>query len=449
MIRAIWVLAKIGIVVALVVWIAERPGTITIDWMQYKATFHVGFFLLVLLLIIIIGVIIFSAIKAVLDLPKRLARYRDMKDKDKGIKALTLGLTAVAAGDGKSALYQSYRAKHFLKNDNSALPKLLEAQAARLNGHEMEAARIFIELMEHKDAEFLGVRGLLNGALESGDYGGALELAKRALKLYPKQDWILQLAYDLEIKALNWNEARKILCRLEKAGAITADKAKGDRVAMLLAEADQAKKNGDEKLLYRSLNKAYKLDNYFIPTVLRLGQMYLLRGKRKACVSMIEGAWKIRPHPALVRLWGEASPPVKDNDKMAYIRWFERLLSLKPDSVEGLQALANVLIAEGLWGEARKRLEQAQEIRPNVNLYRIWARLEERATHDDLLVRKWLEKAADAPQERVWICSKTGRIYDEWVPVSDQGLFNTIIWDFPQGRSVQKFPVPLLPVLCG
>ena len=93
---------------------------------------------------------------------------------------------------------------------------------------------------------------------------------------------------------------------------------------------------------------------------------------------------------------------------------------------------------ERLWGEARKYLEKVQAIRPNVRLYKIWARLEEMATQDERAVRGWLEKAADAPRERVWICSETGRVYDEWVPISDQGLFNTIIWDFPQGRHVSS-----------
>ncbi len=162
------------------------------------------------------------------------------------------------------------------------------------------------------------------------------------------------------------------------------------------------------------------------------------RDKRKAAVSMIEGVWSVSPHPGLAGLWDSLCPPAKGDDKMARVRWFEKLLALKPDSVEGLQSLSHVLIEEGLWGEARKHLERAEEIRPNVNLYKIWSRLEERATHDASAVRTWLEKAADAPRERVWICSETGRVYEDWVPISDQGLFNTIIWDFSQGRSVSS-----------
>ncbi len=437
MIRALWTLAKISIVVGIVVWVAEHPGSIKIQWLDYDVTFHIGFFLFALMVLVVSGIVIFSIVKGMMDLPRNLSRYRDITNKDKGLRAISIGLSAVAAGDAKGAAYQAHRAKEFLSND-SPLPLLLEAQAARLKGDEIKASKAFMSLMDNEDASFMGVRGLLQTALDHGDYKSALELGHRALEDYPKQGWILCIVYGLEIRARNWDSARKILYRAEKVGAIAVNKAQSDRVAMLLAEAEELKQSGQEELFFRALNKAYKFDNNFLPTALRLGRMYIERGKHKAAISLIEKAWKRSPHPGLVALWGDAYQAPRDNDPMARVRWFEKLLALNPESVEGLQALANVMIQEGLWGEARKHLEKAESIRPNVSLYKLWARLEERATHDDDKVREWLEKAADAPRERVWICSETGRIYDEWMPISDQGLFNTIIWDFPQGRTVHS-----------
>jgi len=437
MIRALLTLIKIGIVIAVVVWVAENPGTITVDWLNYKLTFHVGLFLLFMLGVVVLGMFIFSVFKTFFDLPKNLSRYRDIKHKEKGLKALTLGLAAVAAGDKKSAAYQAYRASKFL-DEKSALPKLLQAQSARLQGNELDAARAFMELMDDSDASFLGVRGLLQSALDSGDYEGALELGHRALESHPKQGWILSIVYDLEIRARNWDSARKILYRAEKNKTITSEKANSDRVAMYLAEAAFAKENGEEKVYARALNKAYKIDPYFPPSVVRLSRMHIERNKKKAAVTAIRKAWAHYPHPSFVALWEEVrTVPAKD-DPMNRVRWFEKLQKLNPESVEGLQAVANILIEEGLWGEARKNLEKAETIRPNVNLYKIWSRLEDRATHNDAAVREWLEKASDAPRERVWICSETGRVYDQWMPISDQELFNTIIWDFPQGRRIMS-----------
>lgn len=435
MIRALLTLLKIGIFVAAVVWLAEHPGTIAIDWLDYKVTFHVGFFFAAMLVLIAIGITLFSIIKTALDMPKNMTRYRDMTYKDKGARAIALGLTAVAAGDAKNANYQAERAKRFL-NEDDPLPQLLQAQAARLKGNEVDAARAFMKLMDHKETSFLGIRGLLQSALDHGDYAGAVELGHKALEEYPKQGWILCIVYDLEIKARNWDSARKVLYRAEKAGVIATNKANADRVAMYIAQAEDNKARGEEEFYFRNLNKAYKTDQNFVPGVMRLARMYLERNKRKAALSIIEKAWKNNPHRGLVELWMEAYKPERENDTMERVRWIEKLVKYQPDSVEALLALASVQIQDGLWGEARKSLEKAESIRPNVSLYKLWAKLEERATHNEAKVREWLEKAADAPRERVWICSETGRIYDEWTPISDQGLFNTIIWDFPQGRNV-------------
>ncbi len=440
MIKALITLIKIAIVVGVVVWVAENPGTISIDWLSYTFTFHIGFFLFAQLVLLAVGIALFSFIKGLFDLPKNLKRYRDMTHKDKGIKALTLGMTAVAAGDAKSAKYQAHRARKFMDGDN-ALSKLLDAQSARLNGDEIDAARAFTALMDQRDSAFLGVRGLLQSALDHGDYNGALELGHRALEDYPKQGWILRIVYDLEIRARNWDGARKLIYRLEKAKEITSAQATRDRVAMLIAEAEMAKQNGEEELYFKCLTKAYKTDPTFVPAILRLADLYIERNKKKAAISLVKKAWIANPHPGLTSIWERARivpKPVSEDgkpDPMDRVRWFEKLLAFKPDSVEGLLALAQVQIEEGLWGEARKNLNTAEDIRPNKNLYKLWARLEGRATHNDDAVRVLLEKAADAPRERVWICNETGRTYKEWSPISDQGLFNTIIWDFPQGRS--------------
>ncbi len=433
MIRALWFLVKAALVVAIAVWLAEQEGTIVIDWAPYTLTFHVGAFIFALFVLMFFSNLLFSIIKGILDMPKSFRRYRDITDREKGYRALTIGLTAIAAGDSKGATYQAHRARAFLRDEDS-LVKLLEAQSARLNGQEEKAGQIFASLLEDKNAAFLGVRGLLQHAMDTGDYAGALELGRKGLSMYPSHAWILKIVYHLEIRNREWEAARKTLYRLERTGEIAVNKANSDRVAMYIAEAEDAQAAGDEKNHYRLLNKAYKCDKRFVPGVLRLGRLYLKRGNKAAAASMIEAAWKLTPHPALVPLWEEAMPRPKSGDTAARVKWYERLVALNPDHVEGLLAMAAVLIQEGLWGEARKYLQKIDILEPSVRLYKLWARLEEKSTGNDEAVKIWLEKASDAPRERVWICCETGHVYDGWMPVSEHGYFNTIVWDYPQSR---------------
>jgi HemY protein len=78
MLRSLFTLIKIAIIVGLVIWVVERPGTISIDWMQYKFTMQFGFFLLVIIGIVVIGIIIFSVVKTFIDMPKTMSLYRDI-----------------------------------------------------------------------------------------------------------------------------------------------------------------------------------------------------------------------------------------------------------------------------------------------------------------------------------------------------------------------------------
>ena len=196
MIRALWYIVKVGLLIAVVVWLADRPGTVNIEWQDYTVRAQAGLFLAALIVVIMLGIFVYRVIRTIVDLPKTWRRYREITRRDKGYRALALGLTAVSAGDARAASRHAHRAVKFLPKD-SGMPLLLMAQAERLKGNETEARRIFGEMLQNKDTAFLGVRGLLQGALEEKDYERALGLAQQGLGLYPKQKWVLRIAYDL------------------------------------------------------------------------------------------------------------------------------------------------------------------------------------------------------------------------------------------------------------
>lgn len=431
MIRALFFFIKVAVIVAVAVWVAERPGTVTFDWLDTKVTMHTGLFFLIGLGTIILALTLFRILNWLAHLPKMMGRYKGDTAREKGYRALTLGLTAVAAGDSKIASYQAHRARKFLPDDHG-LPLLLEAQSARLQGDERAAAESFVALLEHKDTAFLGIRGLLQGALEERDYARARMLAEKALSLHPKQKWILKIVYDLQIKARDFQSALPILYRAEKAGAVDASQAASDRIAMLLYQAEEGMQGGWPHEALKKLEKAYGYDQSFIPTVLALARAYLARGNRRKAIKVIEKAWRVNTHPDLATLWREAMPKAKKDSASEVLKWFERLLALNPKSAEGQMAVAKAAMDAGLWGEAKNYLKMAEGIRTSARLYRLFAELEERTTKDEIAIRHWLEKAADAPSDRAWVCRESGRVYSEWQCVAEpHGSFNTIIWDFP------------------
>ena len=433
MIKALWFMVKVALLAALAVWVAERPGVVRLEWLDYRFTVHVGLFLLVSLLGVLLSIFIYNVIRTFVDFPKSYRRYLEIRQREKGYRALTLGLTAVAAGDTKIAVYQAHRVTKFLPEDRG-LPLLLQAQAARLDGREEDARQSFIALLESPDAAFLGVRGLLQAALDMRNYPKALELAHQALKLHPKQKWILRIVYDLQIKLRDWAKARETLYRAEKAGAFLPDKARSDRVAMLLAEAEADMENNNRLAALEKAKKAIKYDPAFVPAVSLAARLYNQTGNRRKAVRLVEKIWAVNPHPEFIAIWDALAPAGQSKKPLERLNWLEKLLSINGDAPAGLIEAGRMAMEESLWGQARSYFTRAEALAPGASLYRHLAELEERSTKNEEAALAWLEKAAHAPPEKIWICSETGRIYERWHPIAPpHGAFNTIRWDLPQG----------------
>ncbi len=430
MLRALWFVVKTGLLVAAALWIANQPGTIEIHWGRYELNTQFKLVLLAVLIFVLFSILVYKIVHAFVTFPASWGRYREHGRRHKGLRALTLGLTAVAAGDAKMANYHAHRARKFMHADKG-LTVLLEAQAARLKGDDKAAHGFFEKLMANSDTAFLGLRGLLVNALDRGETHQASELAQRALALHPKQPWALRMAYDLKVRQGHWNDALKLLEQGIKHKALDEGRAVRDRVALLLQEAEEFMRAGNEGAALARLKQARNADPAFVPAALALAKHYLSRDNLKAAADVVEKAWKEHPHPDLVGLWHDAMPKKMAKDSAGRMKWFERLVALRPDDAEGQLAAAGAAIENGLWGSARAYLDRASTMRAGPRLYRLRARLAQaldRPEEATLMLRK----AAEAAPEKTWVCKETGRTYDHWSPVAQpHGSFNTISWDHP------------------
>lgn len=432
MIRALWFLFKITVFVAFMVWVAELPGSIKLDLQDYVVTMEIGFFLMAVGVIVLIAIFLYNLVMAVVKFPASYKRYRDIRNREKGYHALTLGLTAVAAGDTAVASKQAELATRYLKHD-TGLPLLLKAQAARMRGQEEEALKSFAILLENKDAAFLGVRGLLQAALDHNYHDKALDLAKQALKLHPKQPWILGLVYDLEIKEQLWDDALETLKRAQKLKSMDKEKLQRDFTAIYIAKAEQAEKQGKDEEALRLLENAFKHHPGFIPAALRLSEKYIQMDMPKKAMKILEQSWKKDPHPQIAKLWRTLTPQKKIKEPMERMKWFTRLHKINTKSARSFLEAGHVAMLEGLWGEARSYLESAEKIRPSKELYQMLADLERMSGKGEDTAKRWIDMAETAEPTRAWVCRDTGRFYNEWhVIAQPHGSFNSIEWTAPE-----------------
>lgn len=428
MLRAVWFLAKIALIVVAIGWLGPKIGWLNIDWMGYKAEIHGGFALIILLAFLFVVIHLDRIWRGFIAMPAALRRYRDIMRQDKGYKALTQGLVAVAAGDARAAEKSARHAENLIPH--TALTKLLTAQTALLNGNTPKARREFLALLDDSDAAFFGLRGLLTQTLKEGDYAEALQLIRKAEALQPKRQWVVRTRFDLETRNRCWVEAEDVLKKAEKLGVFDAQAARRHRQALLTARAQNNAKDGFIPLAAKQAAKAFSYDHGFSPAALLAASLYKELGKTRAAIRTVEKAWKQGPHPALAAFWltlmpaAKKEPSVYDTGKDVYL-WVKRLADINPTHRDSQRALGNAALQAKMWKEARERLIHAAD-------YRMLALLERDETGNEAKAREWLEIAAEYPPDPKWVCADCGHVTTQWSALCHScGVFNQQDWITP------------------
>jgi len=379
------VLIVLGALSALAGWLAGEPGTLTINWLDYRVDTNFAVLLVVVVVFTIVVAVIYRGWRSLRRGPGAFARFREGSRRRRGYEALSRGMVAVAAGDVDTARRQARRAESLLRDP--PLTMLLSAQAAQLDDDEKAAAGFFTAMLDRRETEFLGVRGLLTQALKREDWDEALQLAKRAHRLSPKSEWVVNTLYDLQKRTGEWSGAEITLKQSEKLKLLPASNARRER-AELHFNMSLANK-GPEAIKYA--RKAQSEDPTFVPPVVRHAEILVEMGRHRRAGSVIESAWERAPDPDLAEVYWSAR---KVEDAVQKVQAAQRLARHNPNHIESRMAVAVAALEARLWGEARAQLEPIATEDAPPRVCRLMAELEE-AEHGDLArARMWLMRAA-------------------------------------------------------
>lgn len=421
----LWFLLKLAILIAGAIWIADRPGRVSFDWLGWRVDTSVGVLLAALLLLMAVAAIVYRLWGIIVRGPRRLAERRGERQRLKGYRALTQGMVAVAAGDAEEAKRQARIAHGLLKEPPLTL--LLAAQAAQLSGDETAARRYFTAMLERPETAFLGMRGLLNQALAKGDTSEALKLAAKAHEERPQAGWAAKALLDLELKQGEWMTARRTAKAAEKLKIIDRDRYRRIEGITFL---EQARLEPEPVRAAALARDAARLLPDFAPALAIEARVLTRAGREREAEKILEKAWaRGLAHPTIAGAYAALRPNETALDRA---RRFERLTRGRPDATESRLTLAETAIAAGLRGPARKALETvaaAERAAPSARLCRLMARLEEGEHGDLAAARRWLMAAADAPPDPAWVCSHCGATAAEWAARCGHcGEFDSLVW---------------------
>jgi HemY protein len=433
--RPIPALIVVAVLIAAAVFVADRPGAVSVVWQGWRIDTSVAIMALAIVVVTLAFAFVWGILRRLFGGPRAFSRRRREKRRRAGYRALTQGMVAVAAGDPEEAQRQARKADVLLADPPLTL--LLSAQAAQLNGDEDAARKYFTAMLNRPETEFLGLRGLLTQALRQDDRGTALRLAERARNLRPRTPWVLASLFDLQARERRWDEAQETVAEIIARKAMPPEIARRHNAALFHERSRDADTDGRPRDALQHVARAVSLAPDFTAAVRRHAELLQREGRARQATKAIEAGWRHLPHPALVEAWRGLEP---HESALERVKRMERLAAANPGHPESRIALAGAALGAQLWGEARRQLEPiALDNSATPRVCRLMAQLEEAEHGDHAASRQWLERAAIAPPDLVWLCAECSGEAHDWVALCPHcGAFDSLEW---------KRPVRALPAL--
>ncbi len=406
-------------------WLARQEGMTIIDFAGWQIELRTSILLVAAVIALMLLIILYRSLRALILWPGWLGHNWQLRRKEKGERALGLGMVAFAAGDHKMALKQARKAEKLL--GQGLLPDLLSAQAAHATGDTKAAMRYFTSLSNQEDTAYFGQVGLMRLYQGQGRHEESLFAAEQAVSLSGQSApaHLRLLAEDLRTK--NWRQALDrldILMRQKNdvlmqtgpnegflSGQLSHPALLAAHLCVLLAEQEAPQRQN-------LLKKALSYHPHFIEGACRLAAL-LAETHPKQAVSQLEKDFKICAHSALADMLAKISG---DNDGQLIAR-LGRLAEQAANQDEARLIVAEKALQRGIWASASAMLEAVSESGQTNHYFLLMAELYDEklklATEDEkasLAERKQtsLKRAAQAPHGPGWQCLACHSFHAKW-----------------------------------
>jgi HemY protein len=421
MLRLILFLLVVAALAAGLSWLADRPGSLIVNWQGYEIETSVFRAIVLLAMLVGLSILLWSLIRQLWHSPATLGAFFNRRRQTRGLEALSSGMIALGAGDRALALRHAVQARKSLPNE--PLTHLLRAQAAQLGGDRVTSRRIFEAMLGSPDTEIVGLRGLYLEAMREDEREAARQFAERAVALNPKLGWPVEALFDLQCKEGDWAGALDTLTLARRHQHVAKAVAERRRAVLLTARA-QAAEDADPLRAMQLALEAHNLAADLVPAAAIAGRLLAARGHTARAAKVLERTWKRSPHPELATAYAHARVGDSPRDRLERVK---RIADLNPHATESAIAVATAAVEARDWAVARKALEPLIDGALSARVCMLMARLEGEELGDTGRVREWLARAVTAPRDPAWTAD--GVVSDRWAPVSPvTGALDAFQW---------------------
>ncbi|TSJ60578.1 heme biosynthesis protein HemY [Starkeya sp. 3C] len=425
MIRLVVYLLVLSLIAFGVAWLADRPGSVTIDWQGWQIETSILVAASALLALLAATILIWTALRMIVRSPDLIAFSWRARRRNRGWTAVSRGLVAVGSGDAVGARRAANDAERLLGRE--PLTQLLAAQAAQLSGDAVGAEAAFRSMTEAPGTRLLGLRGLHVEARRRGDAGAALLAAEEAARHEPGLAWAADAV--IEARCLNGDFAGALAMLEREAAHGGLDRAAHRRRrAVLLAAQAQAVELSDPVTAREKAVEATRLAPTLVPAAEVAGRLLGAAGDARKAAKIIEAAYAATPHPDLADAYLHLRPGDASRERLKRIR---TLTARMPGHPESAMALARAAIDAQDFDVARTALAPLLGD-PTQRACLLMAELEAAENGDVGKAREWTARAVRAQRDPAWVAD--GVVADRWAPVSPvTGRLDAFEWKLPPG----------------
>jgi HemY protein len=424
MLRLVLFLIAITAVAVGLSWLADRPGSLVVNWQGYEIETSVFRAIVLLAMLLGLMMVLWSVLRQIWHSPATIGHFFNRRRQKRGLEALSSGMIAIGAGDRALATRYAIQARKSLPNE--PLTQLLRAQAAQLSGDRATSRRIFEAMLGAPDTEQLGMRGLFLEAEREGEREAARQFAERAMALNPQLGWPAEALFDIQCQEADWDGALQTLTVARRHNQIDRAVADRRRAVLLTAQAQAMEQSNPDRAMTLAL-EAHGLATDLVPAAAIAGRALAAKGNTSRAAKVLQRTWKRSPHPDLATAYAYARIGDSPKDRLDRVIY---LAGLRPHSAESAIALATAAIEAHAWDAARAALKPLIADAPTQRACTLMARIEAEQHGDKGRVREWLARAVSAPRDPAWTAD--GVVSDHWAPVSPvTGALDAFQWRVP------------------
>lgn len=351
----LWLVVLMAAAIGIAVTARFNPGNVVFFYPPHRIDMSLNLFMVmaVLLFLVLYGLV--RAIAATLQMPARVAAYRQRKRERDGNKGLRDALKALFEGRFGHAEKAAIRAAEL--PENAGVAALIGARAAHrmreparrdawlagiVHDHSLKTARLMTttELLvdEHRPEQALEVVAELNASGQRHIHA-------------------LQWSMKANQQARNWPEVLRLVRILDKRRALHPTLA--NRLREMSYEALLADEAHDAESL-RSVWAGVPIEDRTEAYVAaQAAAAFNARGLHDEARFIAEEALKSGWDDRLVRAYREAAGPEGSPALLAQIEHGEAWLRQRPNDPELALTLGALCLRQKLWGKAQRYLEQA------------------------------------------------------------------------------------------